>query len=55
MMDLTDEQKIEYFRRSYTAVDGLWFMMVRRSTVLRRRCRWMKLSGRFCPRFRLAP
>jgi hypothetical protein len=25
--DLTDEQKIEYFRRSYTAADGLWFMM----------------------------
>ncbi len=28
MADLTDEQKTEYFRRSYTAVDGLWFMMV---------------------------
>ena len=28
MTDLTDEQKAEYFRRSYTAVDGLWFMMV---------------------------
>ena len=27
MTDLTDEQKAEYFRRSYTAVDGLWFMM----------------------------
>lgn len=27
MTDLTDEQKIEYFRRSYTAADGLWFMM----------------------------
>jgi len=25
--DLTDEQKIEYFRRSYTAADGLWFMI----------------------------
>jgi len=24
---LTDEQKMEYFRRSYTAADGLWFMM----------------------------
>lgn len=28
MTDLTDEQKAEYFRRSYTAADGLWFMMV---------------------------
>lgn len=28
MTDLTDEQKAEYFRRSYTAVDGLWFMKV---------------------------
>lgn len=28
MTDLTDEQKTEYFRRSYTAVDGLWFMKV---------------------------
>jgi hypothetical protein len=26
MTDLTDKQKSEYFRRSYTAVDGLWFM-----------------------------
>jgi len=25
---LTDEQKTEYFRRSYTAVDGLWFMKI---------------------------
>jgi hypothetical protein len=28
MNDLTDEQKTEYFRRSYTAVDGLGFMKV---------------------------
>ncbi|MCK9566330.1 MAG: L-2-amino-thiazoline-4-carboxylic acid hydrolase [Methanothrix sp.] len=28
MTGLTDEQKTEYFRRSYTAVDGLWFMKV---------------------------
>lgn len=28
MTCLTDEQKTEYFRRSYTAVDGLWFMKV---------------------------
>ncbi len=26
--DLTDRQIAEYFRRSYTAVDGLWFMKV---------------------------
>jgi hypothetical protein len=26
--ELTDEQKTEYFRRSYTSVDGLWFMMI---------------------------
>jgi len=26
--DLSEEQKTEYFRRSYTSVDGLWFMMV---------------------------
>ncbi len=26
MIDLTDEQKALYFRRSYTAVDGLWFI-----------------------------
>ncbi|HPT19612.1 MAG TPA: DUF6125 family protein [Methanothrix sp.] len=25
---LTEEQKTEYFRRSYAAVDGLWFMKV---------------------------
>ena len=28
MTDLTEEQKAEYFRRSYTAVDGLWFVKV---------------------------
>ncbi len=28
MSDLTEVQKTEYFRRSYTAVDGLWFMKV---------------------------
>ncbi|MDQ1262042.1 MAG: hypothetical protein QG575_1223 [Euryarchaeota archaeon] len=28
MTHLTEEQKTEYFRRSYTAVDGLWFMKV---------------------------
>ena len=28
MTELTEEQKKEYFRRSYTAVDGLWFMKV---------------------------
>jgi hypothetical protein len=28
MTNLTEEQKAEYFRRSYTAVDGLWFMKV---------------------------
>ena len=28
MTELTDEQRTEYFRRSYTAVDGLWFMKV---------------------------
>jgi hypothetical protein len=26
--ELTEEQKTEYFRRSYAAVDGLWFMKV---------------------------
>ena len=26
MRELTDAQKAEYFRRSYTSVDGLWFM-----------------------------
>jgi len=31
MSGLTDEQKTEYFRRSYTAVDGLWFMKVEES------------------------
>jgi len=28
MTELTEPQKAEYFRRSYTAVDGLWFMKV---------------------------
>ncbi len=28
MTCLTQEQKTEYFRRSYTAVDGMWFMKV---------------------------
>lgn len=28
MSELTEEQKTEYFRRCYTAVDGLWFMKV---------------------------
>ena len=28
MTELTDAQKAEYFRRSYTATDGLWFMKV---------------------------
>lgn len=28
MKDLTESDKMEYFRRSYRAVDGLWFMMV---------------------------
>ncbi len=31
MSHLTEEQKTEYFRRSYTAVDGLWFMKVEES------------------------
>jgi hypothetical protein len=30
--ELTEEQKTEYFRRSYTAVDGLWFMKVEERT-----------------------
>ena len=28
MKDLTENDKTEYFRRSYRAVDGLWFMMI---------------------------
>ena len=28
MTELTEYQKSEYFRRSYTAADGLWFMKV---------------------------
>lgn len=28
MKDLTEMDKTEYFRRSYRAVDGLWFMMI---------------------------
>ena len=28
MKDLTESDKMEYFRRSYRAVDGLWFMMI---------------------------
>ncbi len=28
MLELTDKQIAEYFKRSYTAVDGLWFMKV---------------------------
>ncbi len=28
MIDLTDRQVAEYFCRSYTAVDGLWFLKV---------------------------
>ena len=28
MTDLTERQKMEYFHRSYTAADGLWFMKV---------------------------
>ena len=28
MIELTKEQVIEYLRRSYTAVDGLWFVKV---------------------------
>ena len=26
MIGMSDGQKTEYFRRSYTAVDGLWLM-----------------------------
>jgi len=26
MLNLTDKQIIEYFKKSYTSVDGLWFM-----------------------------
>ena len=26
MVELTDQQKAEYYQRSYTAVDGLWFI-----------------------------
>jgi len=26
MLELTDKQIAEYFKRSYTAIDGLWFM-----------------------------
>lgn len=28
MLELTDKQIADYFKRSYTAVDGLWFMKV---------------------------
>jgi len=28
MIELTDEQKIEYFKRSFRAADGLWFVKV---------------------------
>ena len=28
MTDLTERRKMEYFHRSYTAADGLWFMKV---------------------------
>jgi predicted ArsR family transcriptional regulator len=28
MIQLTDKQLIEYFHRSYTAADGLWFMKI---------------------------
>lgn len=28
MMEINDEQRAEYFHRSYAAVDGLWFMKV---------------------------
>jgi hypothetical protein len=28
MMEITDEQRAEYFHRSYAAADGLWFMKV---------------------------
>ncbi|MBW1982304.1 MAG: L-2-amino-thiazoline-4-carboxylic acid hydrolase [Deltaproteobacteria bacterium] len=28
MLDLTEKQVVEYFKRCYTAVDGLWFMKV---------------------------
>jgi hypothetical protein len=28
MNDLTESQKTEYFRRAFTAADGLWFMLV---------------------------
>jgi hypothetical protein len=28
MFDLTDAQAAAFFRRSYSAVDGLWFRMV---------------------------
>ena len=28
MLELTDKQTAEYYKRSYTAVDGLWFMKV---------------------------
>jgi len=28
MLELTDKQIAEYYKRSYTAVDGLWFMKV---------------------------
>jgi hypothetical protein len=28
MKELTDAQKVEYFRKSYTSVDGLWFLKV---------------------------
>jgi len=32
MIPLTQEQKIEFFRRSYTSVDGLWFMKLEEIT-----------------------
>ena len=55
MTDLTEEQKAEYFRRSYTAVDGLWFMKVEERLGFDEACSWTRPSGRFCPRFRPAP
>ncbi len=31
MLELTDKQMIDYFRRSYMAVDGLWFVKLEES------------------------
>ncbi len=53
MIELTEKQISEYYKRSYTAVDGLWFMKAEERYGFDTALDMTTKSGRSCPKSRL--